>query len=151
MFKGENKKNYSENPDKLNRLVSGTEIFGDISTASSLRIDGKIKGNVQCEGKLVLGEEGFIDGHITAIEVEINGTVTGNIESSTVLTLHKTANVYGNIITARLIIDDGAKLEGNIFTGEKKNAIPSPKKEVTKDIPIHEEIHEQIHEEVHSS
>lgn len=117
MFKGE-KKVKQESPDRLNRLVSGTKLTGDITTNSSLRIDGQIDGSVICNGKLVLGQDGIITGDINATEVELDGTVEGHINAEVLLTLHQTSIVKGDIRTGRLVIEDGAQIEGNIQTGD---------------------------------
>src|SRR5690554_10426 len=92
MFKGE-KKVKQESPDRLNRLVSGTKLTGDLSTNSSLRTDGEVEGSVVCNGKLVLGADGVITGNIHATEVELDGTVEGNIVAESLLSLHQTAVV----------------------------------------------------------
>lgn len=129
MFKGEKNKGKQESPDRLNRLVSGTKIIGDLSTNSSMRIDGQIDGNVVCNGKLVLGQDGVITGDINATEVELDGTVEGDINAEVLLTLHQTAIVKGDIRTGRLVIEDGAQIEGNIHTGDlPKGERPPAKK-----------------------
>lgn len=133
MFKGEKNKSKPESPDRLNRLVSGTELTGDLTTNSSLRIDGKIDGNVVCNGKLVLGQDGLISGNINATEVELDGTVEGHIVAEVLLTLHQTAIVKGDIRTGRLVIEDGAQIEGNIQTGDlPKNTTITPTKPSSK-------------------
>lgn len=112
MFKGDSKK--ADNPDRLNRLVPGSEIIGDIVTNSNLRVDGVIKGNLNCNGRFVLGKEGKVTGNITAIEIEIDGAVEGDIHAKELLTLHKTASIKGDMETMRLVIEDGAQIDGNI-------------------------------------
>lgn len=138
MLKGDNKRGSKrmgeESPDRLNRLVSGTKLTGDLITNSSLRVDGEIKGDVKCEGRLVVGEEGLITGDLSAIEVELNGTVIGDINAQVLLTLHQSAVVKGDVSTERLVIEDGAKIEGKIFTGsQRKGAAPSNTENLLKD------------------
>ncbi|RFC54398.1 bactofilin family protein [Brumimicrobium aurantiacum] len=121
MFKGDKTK--PESPDRLNRLVSGTKITGDISANSSLRIDGEVLGNIECNGKLVLGQEGQVNGNIVATEVEIDGKVEGNINAEILLVLHETAVVVGDIFTGRIVIEDGAQIDGNIKTGDQSKKL----------------------------
>ena len=133
MFKGEKKRTNEESPDRLNRLVSETQLTGDLVTNSSLRVDGQINGNVKCNGRLVVGEEGKITGDITATEVELDGTVSGQINAEILLTLHQTAVVKGDVNTERLIIEDGARIEGKIFSGNlSKGSISAPSKKNLK-------------------
>lgn len=134
MFKGDKSKTKSESPDRLNRLVTGTKVIGDLSATSSLRIDGEIVGDVNCDGKLVLGPDGIITGNISANEVELDGKVEGFIKVSELLTLHQTASVYGDIQTERIVIEDGAKVEGNIQTGGKGVKVKKSSKKAKNDV-----------------
>lgn len=118
MFKGEKGKSKPESPDRLNRIVSGTKIVGDLTANSSLRIDGEVIGNINCNGKVVLGQDGSVIGDIVASEVELDGKVEGNIVAESLLTLHQTASVKGDLYVGRIVIEDGAQIEGNIQTGD---------------------------------
>ena len=53
-------------PDRLNRIVEGTVIEGQINSESN-RIDGFLKGTINTKGRLVLGPEGKIEGDITCL------------------------------------------------------------------------------------
>lgn len=115
------KKRKMESPESLNRLVLGAKIVGDITVKSCLRLDGEIIGNVKCDEKLVLGEEGKVVGDVFATEMEVNGKVEGVIRVENILVLTQSALVKGDIFTPRLVIEDGAKIEGNIQTGDNSN------------------------------
>lgn len=106
-----------DNPERLNRLVTGSKIIGDVVVDSCLRLDGEIEGNVRCNEKLVVGQEGKILGDVFATEAEINGLVKGKIQTENLLVLSHTAIIKGDIFTERLVIEDGAKIEGSIQTG----------------------------------
>lgn len=122
MLKGGGKSR-AESPDRLNRLVAGSKLNGDLSTNSSLRLDGEVKGNVKCEGKFVLGEEGVVAGDVYATDVEVDGKITGQVVAENLLVLHKTAKIQGNILCKRLVIEDGANIDGNIQTGDVSNLV----------------------------
>ena len=47
--------NGSQSPERLNRIVEGTHIEGDIKSDSNIRIDGYVKGIINVKGRLVLG------------------------------------------------------------------------------------------------
>lgn len=118
MFKGEKNKSNNDSPERLNRLVSGTELEGDLKTESNLRVDGRIIGNTQCNGKFVLGEKGIVKGNLTATTAELEGTIDGDIAVEDLLILRKTAIIKGAVTTGRLIIEDGAQIGGSIQTGD---------------------------------
>ena len=129
MLKGDKKnKTAPDSPERLNRLVQGTNLTGDLNTESNLRVDGTIKGTVGCKGKFVLGQSGRLDGDLTALEAEIEGTIFGDVKIDDLLVLRKTAIIKGTVTTGRLVIEDGAQLGGAIETGD----IPSNTNKGTK-------------------
>lgn len=121
-----------DNPEKLNRLVDGVTLKGDITLESSFRLDGKINGNIDCQGKFVLGETGHIDGNLSCLEAEIEGKINGDISIKDILILRKTAVIVGSINTARIVIEDGAQIGGEL----KTTNIKSEKKLQTEDADI---------------
>lgn len=126
MFKGEKNKGVVDSPERLNRLVSGTKLKGDLATESNLRLDGLITGSVSCQGKFVLGEQGKLEGNLVALEAEIEGTIEGDLTVDGLLMLRKSANILGSVQTGRLVIEDGAQINGNITTGDLPKVAPKP-------------------------
>lgn len=110
-------------PDRLNRIVEGTEIVGDIKSDSNIRIDGKLKGNINTRGRLVIGASGIIEGEIICENADIEGTFNGKITVNQLLTLKATAKLNGEISTAKLAIEPGANFSGacNMNNGSREN------------------------------
>lgn len=109
-----------ESPDKLNRLVEGTKINGDIQTDSNIRIDGEIIGNVNCSGKVVIGETGLIKGNLNCSEADIEGNIEGDLNVDSLLVLHEKSKISGNIHTSKIEIHQGAIFLGNCDMGPKR-------------------------------
>lgn len=116
MARANKKQKNFDNPEKLNRLVDGVFLKGDITLESSFRLDGKINGNIDCQGKFVLGETGIIEGNLTCLEAEIEGKIEGDVSVKDLITLRKTAVVVGTINTSRIVIEDGAQIGGELKT-----------------------------------
>ena len=92
----------------------GTVLTGETNFQSMLRIDGHLTGRVTSEsGTLIVGSTGQVDANIMVAAANINGTVNGDIIATEKLELGRTAHVVGNIQAPRLVIDDGAILEGS--------------------------------------
>lgn len=96
-----------ESPDRLNRLVEGTRIVGDLISESNIRIDGEVQGNVTTASKVVIGENGFIKGNLSCQEADIEGRIEGNLAIEGLLILRESAKVYGDIQTIKLHIEEG--------------------------------------------
>jgi cytoskeletal protein CcmA (bactofilin family) len=93
----------------LNALVKGTSMEGNIKCDSDLRIDGTIKGNVQCKAKLIIGPTGAIEGEVQCQNAVIEGRFKGVLRVSDLLNVRETADVDGDINTNKLIVQSGAK------------------------------------------
>lgn len=90
----------------------GTELQGDFTAKGSVRIDGKVNGNVTVEGSLILGAGALIDGEVSAEAVLIGGEVIGNINAPKKAELTTTAKVIGDITTGAIVIDEHAVFQG---------------------------------------
>ena len=109
--------NGSQSPERLNRIVEGTHIEGDIKSDSNIRIDGYVKGIINVKGRLVLGPTGKIDGNIFCKNADIEGKLNGVIEVDELLSLKSTAKLQGEISTNKLSIEPGAIFSGNCKMG----------------------------------
>ncbi len=123
-------------PDRLNRIVEGTVIQGDITSESNIRIDGKHTGTIQTKGRLVVGSNGHIEGEIRCANADIEGTFIGKISVSEQLALKSTAKLEGDIITGKLSIEPGAKFSGSCsMGGNKTTSTPSATPKVQSAAP----------------
>jgi cytoskeletal protein CcmA (bactofilin family) len=102
-----------ESPDRLNRIVDGTKIVGDIITDSNLRIDGEITGNIFSKSKVVVGETGVILGNIACTEADVEGNIDGKLEIEGLLILREKSKIEGDIQTGKLHIEEGAVFLGS--------------------------------------
>jgi len=96
-----------------NFFTFGSVITGNISSENDFRVDGEVKGDMECKGKVVIGQTGIFKGKITCVNAEVIGNVQGNINASESLTLRSTANVTGDIRTKILIVEPNAVFNGN--------------------------------------
>ena len=65
-----------------NALTAGSKIIGTVIAESDFRVDGTVEGDVQSNGKVVIGEQGQIKGTIVCQNAEIMGTLEGNATHS---------------------------------------------------------------------
>jgi cytoskeletal protein CcmA (bactofilin family) len=90
-------------------------IKGELSGSENLFVDGEVEGRIELPGSnLVIGPNGRIKANIQAREVVVNGKVDGNITASERVELRKTASLSGDIVTARIIVEEGAFFKGSI-------------------------------------
>jgi cytoskeletal protein CcmA (bactofilin family) len=111
----------------VNRICEGTEIKGSVKSSTDFRIDGKIEGNVQCEGKIIIGDKGYIKGEVVSKNMEISGQVDGTILVDGLLSFKSTAIIDGEITTSKLVIEVGAVFNGNCHMSKKVAEKPAHK------------------------
>jgi cytoskeletal protein CcmA (bactofilin family) len=104
---------FAEMESSINTIAKGTTIKGAISAVGDFRLDGMLEGNITLNGKLVVGESGFIKGNVVCQNANIIGRVDGNISVKELLSLNSTANVKGDILINRLSIEPGATFSGS--------------------------------------
>lgn len=103
---------------------NGTVLTGETNFQAMLRVDGHLTGRVASEnGTLIIGATGKVDANIAVAAAIINGTVNGDIIASERIELGRTARVTGNIQTPRLVIEDGAVLEGGCSMTKARQTI----------------------------
>ena len=92
----------------------GTTLTGETNFQMLLRVDGHLTGTVTSDGgTLLIGTNGQVDANISVGVATVNGTVNGDIIATDKIQLGRTAKVAGNIAAPRLVIEDGAILEGS--------------------------------------
>jgi len=102
---------------QVNTLIGeGCEFEGNLSLSTATRIDGRIKGNIKCEGTLVIGETGSVEGNIRCNEVIIFGAVNGNVEANRI-ELRGGSKLTGDIKTNVLVVEEGAFYTGHCSMG----------------------------------
>lgn len=104
-------------------LGDSTEYSGRLNFEGTVRIDGRFTGDIDSEGKLVLGKSAVFDGTIKVNELVVHGTLNGEVIVTGRTILHETAKVTANVATNRLIMEEGAELQGQLQMGkvEKNN------------------------------
>ena len=104
-----------------NALTNGSKIIGKIFADSDFRIDGEVEGDISCNGKLIIGQNGLLKGTITCQNAEIIGFVTGNIIVSDTLTLRSSAQIKGDVKTKILVVEPNAVFNGSCSMREVVN------------------------------
>jgi cytoskeletal protein CcmA (bactofilin family) len=118
MFK---KDNLDTPPDKVNTLIGkDTSFKGTLESKGSIRIDGKVEGQVDNKGDLIVGESGVVAADLKVRNITIAGRFEGSIEAGGRLELKRTAVAKGTFKANALHVEDGAVLDGSMEmkTGE---------------------------------
>jgi cytoskeletal protein CcmA (bactofilin family) len=104
--------------DNLNAFLGdGTSFKGTLTFEGTVRIDGRLEGEVFTKDSLVVGEGALVNATIHAGTVVISGTVQGNITAERKIEIHATGRLFGNISTPSLVVEEGVIFEGSCTMG----------------------------------
>ena len=97
-------------------------VKGEITGSEDLTVDGQVDGRIELPNHiLTVGPNATICADITAKTVMIFGTVLGSITANERIEIRRSGSVEGNVICARLVVQDGAILCGKVETrGERR-------------------------------
>jgi cytoskeletal protein CcmA (bactofilin family) len=107
-----NKETYSSGISH-NALAAGTYVQGNIKAEDDFRIDGKLEGNIECAGKVIIGPQAEILGNIYCLNTDLMGTIIGNISIQETASLKASVKFTGEIIAKYLEIEPGALFNGS--------------------------------------
>ena len=107
----------------LNTISKGTVIVGNITTKGDIRVEGKIIGTVTCNSKLVIGENGYVEGNVDARNANISGEVKGTVVIRELLQLHEKGRIVGDIYTQKLAVQIGATFSGSCRMGAEAKSV----------------------------
>ena len=99
-------------------IGTGTTITGDIASNGDVRIDGVLKGNIRGSARILIGENGIVEGDIEGQQADIMGRVEGKIVVKELLNLRSKAMIKGDIRAGKLQIEPTVVFNGQCQMGE---------------------------------
>lgn len=98
---------------KVGTIIGPGVVFdGNITAPETIRIDGTVEGDCNCDENVILGAAGTIKGNIFAQNIIISGTVEGDVTASCKMEILSTGRLTGNITSRSLVIDEDAYFDG---------------------------------------
>lgn len=105
---------------ELSTILGSDAVFdGHLKTKASMRIDGKVKGELITSNTVTIGSEGVVEGTISAKDVVVGGRVVGTLNATGRIILEAHSVLNGDLKTSRLVVEDGATFNGSSDMGGK--------------------------------
>ena len=110
--------------DSISTILGlGSSIEGTINFQDSMRLDGKVKGNIRgLSGTVIIGEKAIVDGDITVDVAVIMGQVNGDINARERIEIYAPGRVSGDIQAPTLRIEAGVRFNGSCAMKTPKDA-----------------------------
>ena len=105
-----------------NVLNSEVEIKGNLKFSGELTFEGKLDGEIQTDGTLNLGDSAVISGNINAQTVVVRGKINGNIVAKDKVDIKAKTELFGDIRSSKLAIEEGVTFVGKTEVNPNKVA-----------------------------
>jgi cytoskeletal protein CcmA (bactofilin family) len=113
-------------PDTVISIIGpGMRLVGDCEVEGAIRIEGSVQGNIRAGKAVVVGKDGVVEGDISTQDAVIAGKVRGTLRADSRLEIQATSRIEGEIIAARLQLEEGALLNGTVQMGNSDETAPA--------------------------
>ncbi len=112
---------------KISSVIgSDMVVDGNIRAKEAVRVEGKVTGDVETEGALIISTGGSVKGNVKGSSIIIGGSLEGDLCSGGRTEVASTGKVIGNIRTKSLIVDENAVFQGQcIMNAEGLAPLPA--------------------------
>jgi cytoskeletal protein CcmA (bactofilin family) len=121
----------------LSIIGAGMTVHGDVDTGGVVKIEGTVNGNVRAGQQVLVTKGGRIDGDVETGEAVIAGVVHGALRALERAEIQPGAAVEGDVLTRRILVSEGAVLNGLVRMGEVEEVAtqrsPSPADDSSSD------------------
>lgn len=126
---GANQPGYSDQ-DSFSVIDRFSRFDGDFVAERDLRVEGNVKGSIECHGTLFVAEGAIVSAKVTAENITVAGDLSGETRCRGKLHLLPTGRVRGRVSTAALVITEGAIYEGELAMAEDARTENAPQRPV---------------------
>ena len=121
----ENSSTPDQNP--MSVIDQGCEFEGRLTFVGTLILNGKLKGEVQSSGTLIVREGGEIQADVRVGVAIVSGQISGHVTAQERVELKKTARIFGDILTPVLSFEEGVVFDGHCeIKGEGPRVLAPP-------------------------
>lgn len=95
-------------------LAPDIDFKGTLKFKTSLMIKGRLHGNIEAEGHLVIGKDAKVEATVKAARITNYGEIVGSVEAKERLEMKSGARQTGDIKAADLVVESGCTIVGNV-------------------------------------
>ncbi|MDR0441922.1 MAG: polymer-forming cytoskeletal protein [Treponema sp.] len=103
---------FLEDTDFDTILSSDIDFTGNLHFEKPFLIRGKVSGEINSTGVLVIDEDAVVNANINALRVLIRGQVKGNVTASEKVEVTLTGRLVGNVTSPEIFMETGCIFNG---------------------------------------
>ncbi|WP_049786639.1 bactofilin family protein [Evansella cellulosilytica] len=121
-------------------IGEATTVEGRFQVKSSIRVDGKIFGELKCDGDVTIGKEGYVEKGIISRNLYIAGTVKGNVKVQNKVHILESGHLDGAVEMKSIIIDENGHFHGRSIMKNNIDKITAMKSKKNNIVEIEKSI-----------
>ena len=98
----------------LTVLGESARLEGKFTIQESIHIECEMAGEINVEGRLVIGNKGIVRANVNTVNALIQGIYEGNMVATGNVEITSTGRVSGDIETDSLVVSKGGIFNGNV-------------------------------------
>ena len=107
-----------QDSENFTLLGKGTDFKGVVSFDGTVRIDGRVEGEIYITGTLIVGEHAIIEGVISVGVLMNSGKINGTVTALEKIHILKPGVLVGDIRTPVIAIEEGSRFHGMCDMGD---------------------------------
>ncbi|MCG3769330.1 MAG: hypothetical protein JW384_00452 [Nitrosomonadaceae bacterium] len=107
-----------QDTENFTLLGKGTEFKGVVSFDGTVRIDGRVEGEIYISGTLIVGEHAVIEGVVSVGVLMNSGKINGTVTALEKIHILKPGVLVGDIRTPVIAIEEGSRFHGMCDMGD---------------------------------
>jgi cytoskeletal protein CcmA (bactofilin family) len=116
-------------------LAAGTTVEGQLRGEGDLTVAGVIRGGVELRGTLSINEGGSIVGDVRCQQLVVAGKLHGDVVVEGRTAVRQGATLQGSLVTGRLDVQGGARIQASIETLGGADTLPPPPVQPRPNLP----------------
>jgi cytoskeletal protein CcmA (bactofilin family) len=115
-------------------LGKGTDFKGVVSFDGTVRIDGRVEGEIYISGTLIVGEHAVIEGVVSVGVLMNSGKINGTVTALEKIQILKPGVLVGDIRTPVIAIEEGSRFHGMCDLGDHWSGERNPPVDVSPNL-----------------
>jgi cytoskeletal protein CcmA (bactofilin family) len=89
-------------------------LIGKLTFDGDVRVSGKVEGDIKASGDVSVEDGGNVSATVEGNNISVRGNLHGNVTAKGKLSVGGAGTVMGDVKVARLSVEDGGTLNGNV-------------------------------------
>ncbi len=107
----------AESQASITVIGADTIIKGEMIAQTRAKILGRFEGTIEAKGSIEVADKAECLATVAAKVVQIDGLMQGNVTAGDTVQLNASAQLQGDVTAAKLVVAEGASLDGHFKIG----------------------------------